>query len=39
MSNAKVLTFAGSARRDSLNKRLSQVAADRAKLAARRDLD
>ncbi len=33
MNNAKVLAFAGSARRDSLNKKLSRVAADRAKQA------
>ena len=33
MNNAKVLAFAGSARRDSLNKKLSRVAADRAKHA------
>ncbi|MCK5874937.1 MAG: NAD(P)H-dependent oxidoreductase [Alcanivoracaceae bacterium] len=33
MNNAKVLAFAGSARRDSLNKKLSRVAAERAKQA------
>ena len=33
MKNAKVLAFAGSARRDSLNKRLSRLAAARARLA------
>ena len=33
MSNAKVLAFAGSARRDSLNKQLARAAADRAQHA------
>lgn len=33
MNNAKVLVFAGSARRESLNKKLSRVAAERAKQA------
>ena len=33
MDNVKVLAFAGSARRDSLNKKLSQVAAERARQA------
>lgn len=33
MNKAKVLAFAGSARRDSLNKKLSRVAAERAKQA------
>ena len=33
MSNAKVLAFAGSARRDSLNKKLARAAAERARQA------